>query len=331
MMHEDFPGKGRGQMRSGAVPLQHDSAEAASTSLELHPIVALQDAPASDKHVEPYEDETSEGSVLRTIAHRQEPPPTRPWTMRQRWNDLLFAHWPVDPAMIARLLPAGLAVDTFDGNAWLGIVPFGMDQIQLRGLPSVPGTNRFPELNLRTYVRERNTNLGGVYFFSLDAANPLAVAVARMGFHLPYYWAKMRVEHESGPGAKQGLAQETLYTSSRLFTREPVRFRARYRGLGKPAAGPIEQFLTARYSLYTTDRKGGLLRGNIHHKPWPLEQAEAEFERNDLLRPHGLVLPDCAPLLHYSRELVVYLWALDPIAKWQGAAAAATVPSPETA
>ena len=114
--------------------------------------------------------------------------------MTQRWNDLLFAHWPVPAAQIARLLPEGLAVDTFDGSAWVGVVPFWMDRVQLRGLPLVPGANRFPELNLRTYVREANTNVAGVYFFSLDAANPAAVAVARIFFHLPYYWAKMSIQ-----------------------------------------------------------------------------------------------------------------------------------------
>jgi uncharacterized protein YqjF (DUF2071 family) len=198
-----------------------------------------------------------------------------------------------------------------------------MDQFQLRGLPRVPGANRFAELNLRTYVRERNTNQSGVYFFSLDATNPIAVAVARLRFHLPYYWARMNVAYGDG----HGINREIAYRSTRLLTR-PARFRARYRSLGHAAAGPAEHFLTARYSLYTTDWSGALLRGRIHHLPWPLERAEAEFELNELPDAFGLSLPDTPPLLHYSRELVVYIWSLEqsPLRH----AALAGVPVPET-
>jgi uncharacterized protein YqjF (DUF2071 family) len=247
--------------------------------------------------------------ILLATAHRQDPLPPGSWVMRQRWNDLLFAHWPVAASAIQRLLPPGLVADTFDGSAWLGVVPFTMDQIQLRGLPRVPGANRFAELNLRTYVRERNTNQSGVYFFSLDATNPFAVAFARLRFHLPYFWARMEV----GYGDQQGVNRQIEYASTRLLS-QPARFRARYRSLGTAADGPAEQFLTARYSLYTTDRSQTLQRGRIHHLPWPLERAEAEFEVNELPDAFGLSLPDTPPLLHYSRELVVYVWSLEPTA-----------------
>jgi len=248
----------------------------------------------------------SQDAVLLSTGHRSEPLPGGPWVMRQRWNDLLFAHWPAPVSEIERLLPSGLVADTFEGSAWLGVVPFTMDQIQLRGLPMVPGANRFAELNLRTYVRERNTNQSGVFFFSLDATNPLAVAFARMRFHLPYYWARMRVDYGEG----HGVNREVAYRSTRLLTR-PARFRAKYRSLGKVADGPAEHFLTSRYSLYTVDWAGTLQRGRIHHLPWPLERAEAEFELNELPQAFGLSLPDTPPLLHYSRELVVYIWALE--------------------
>ncbi len=250
--------------------------------------------------------EQARDPILLSTRHRTDALPGMPWVMRQRWNDLLFAHWPVPPSQVERLLPAGLTADIFDGSAWLGVVPFTMDQIQIRGLPVVPGANRFAELNLRTYVRERDTNQSGVYFFSLDATNPLAVAVARLRFHLPYYWARMRVTYGEG----HGLNREVAYTSTRLLSRQ-ARFRARYRSLGQAVEGPAEHFLTARYSLYTTDWSGQLLRGRIHHLPWPLERAEAEFELNELPQAFGLSLPDTPPLLHYSRELVVYIWSLE--------------------
>jgi uncharacterized protein YqjF (DUF2071 family) len=253
--------------------------------------------------------------------------------MQQRWNDLLFAHWPMPAAEIQATLPPGLAVDSFDGSGWLGVVPFAMDRIRLHGFPTVPGARAFPELNLRTYVRERTTNRTGVFFYSLDASNPIAVAVARSVFHLPYFWAQMSMQSvkPAQNEVQSSCSPQIRYRSQRLFSQKNARFEARYRGLGLMAQGPIEQFLTARYALYTTNRRGTLLRGEIHHLPWPLEHAEAEFLCNDLPAAHGFHLPDCAPILHYSRELLVYVWALESAARVRAlhpATRAAAVGSP---
>ena len=229
----------------------------------------------------------------------------------QRWNDLLFAHWPVPAAQLEAMLPSGLEADTFDQSGWVGVVPFAMDRVQFRGVPRIPGASRFPELNLRTYVRERNTNRAGVYFFCLEASNPLAVMFAHTVFHLPYHWARMSIKARGD--------RDFTYRSERLLSAQPVRFRANYRGLGQVRAieqsrpGTIEHFLTERYCLFTSNRNGQLLRGDIHHKPWPLEAAEAEIELNELPSRYGIQLPDTPPLLHYSRELVVYLWSLDRV------------------
>jgi uncharacterized protein YqjF (DUF2071 family) len=249
--------------------------------------------------------------ALSVVNHRPYALPKRPWTMMQRWNDLLFAHWPIPAAKLEPLLPPGLQVDTFDQSAWVGVVPFWMDRVHLRGVPRIPGASRFPELNLRTYVRERNTNRAGVYFFCLEASNPLAVVVAKAVFHLPYHWARISIKVRS--------EREFTYQSERLLSSKPVRFRAHYRGLGKLRSidqsrpGTIEHFLTERYCLFTTNRGGQLLRGDIHHMPWPLEAAEAEIELNDLPATYGIEIPQTTPLLHYSRELVVYLWSLDKV------------------
>lgn len=229
--------------------------------------------------------------------------------MAQRWSDLLFAHWPVPVEEIARLLPPGLTVDQFDGYAWVGVVPFWMDQVRTRTVGKstivVPSTGEFCELNLRTYVRSNATNLAGVFFFSLDAASALAVLGARVFFHLPYFLADMQ-RQIAADGA-------ILYDSKRLLTRRNVRFRARYRGLGEVAApsapGSLEHFLTARYCLFTV-HGGRLLIGHIHHLPWPLQPAEAEIERNELPAAHGIALPQRTPVLHFSRELHVYIWSL---------------------
>lgn len=243
---------------------------------------------------------------LAAAGRRPHALPRRPWRVAEQWRDLLFAHWPIPPEEIAALLPSGLQVDKFDGSAWLGVIPFSMERIQLRGLPRIPGASRFPELILRTYVREENTNRAGVYFFSLEAANPLAVVAARMVFHLPYHWASMSVSSQGD--------RELIYESRRCLTAKPARFRARYRGLGtarvveRSQPGTIEYFLAERYYLFTRDRRGRLLRGDIDQQSWPIETAEAEIERNDLPAACGIHLPNVPPLLHYSRELVVYLW-----------------------
>ncbi len=226
--------------------------------------------------------------------------------MAQRWNDLLFAHWPMRVAAIEALLPPDLEADSFQGSAWLGVVPFWMDRIRVNGLPSIPGARQFPELNLRTYVRDRRTGTPGVYFFSLDAGNLLAVMIARSFFHLPYYWAQMSIEPRG--------EREFAFYSRRLLSGKPVHFAARYRGLGpsrklvQSRIGTLEYFLTERYCLFTRDPLGRLLRANIHHIPWPLEDAEAEISQNDLAAQIGLTLPDTPPLLHYSRKLAVYVW-----------------------
>ncbi len=264
---------------------------------------------------------------LIKTSHRPRPLPSGRWVMTQRWNDLLFAHWPVMPGALADLVPEGLQIDTFHGSAWLGVVPFWMDRIKFRGVPALPGARRFPELNLRTYVRDPRTGTPGVLFLSLDAANPLAVAFARTVYHLPYYWAEMHIQQES--------EREFTYYSRRRLSSQPVMFVARYRGLGPTrklaecGPGTLEYFLTERYCLFTRGHNGEPMRANIHHVPWPLEDAEAEIERNDLASAVGITLPNQAPILHYSRRLAVYVWQLERLRPAHGAQRipAATVPS----
>ena len=191
--------------------------------------------------------------LIRT-SHRPRPLPPGRWVMTQRWNDLLFAHWPVSPAAIAPLLPEGLEVDTFQGSAWLGVVPFWLDRIKVRGVPPIPGARSFPDLNLRTYVRDRYTGTPGVYFFSLDSSNLLAVVAAHVFFHLPYHWAEMRLEQRS--------EREFSFYSRRRFSSQPVIFKARYRGLGpqrklaEGRPGSLEYFLMERSCLFSRNRAG---------------------------------------------------------------------------
>src|SRR3954462_7714799 len=130
-------------------------------------------------------------AILTETAHRPWPMPDGPWLMTQTWNDLLFAHWPVDAARLRDLVPARFDLDLFDGAAWLGIVPFHMTNVAPRLVPALPWVSAFPELNVRTYVRVGDKP--GVYFFSLDAGNPMAVGAAKTLLNLPYYSAAMTV------------------------------------------------------------------------------------------------------------------------------------------
>jgi len=243
--------------------------------------------------------------LFRT-SHRLRPLPAGRWAITQRWNDLLFAHWPIPASSIAALLPEWLEVDTFQGSAWLGAVPFWLDRIKIRGVPTIPGGRGFPDLNLRTYVRDQFTNTPGIYCFSLDSGNLVAVAMARALYHLPYRWADMRMEQRS--------EREFAFYSRRRFTSRPVIFKARYRGLGPShklsqiQSGTLESFFTERSCLFSSNRAGQPIRASLHYVPWPLEEAEAEIERNDLATAIGIELPDRDPVLHYSRRLGVYIW-----------------------
>ena len=224
--------------------------------------------------------------------------------MHQVWHDLLFAHWPIDASRLRALIPASLAIDTFEGQAWIAVVPFRMSGIRPRRLPAVPWLSAFPELNVRTYVIKDGKP--GVWFFSLDAANPIAVSVARAWFHLPYFRASMVCQAEGDNSVR--------YNSVRTHAgAAPARFSARYRPTGPPfeaAPGSLEYFLTARYCLYAAAPDGRLFRGDIDHDPWPLQPAEAEFASNSMADWLDIPLTPAPALLHFSRRIAVRVWAL---------------------
>lgn len=220
--------------------------------------------------------------------------------MRQNWHDLLFMHWPLRPDVLRPLVPAQLDLDLYGGEAWIGVVPFWMSGIRARGLPPLPGFSRFPELNVRTYVIHRDKP--GVYFFSLDAANSLAVWAARKFYHLPYFRAEMRAEDRGS---------EITYSSRRLES--SAEYSGRYRPVSDVKLrdkGSLEHFLTERYCLYTVS-DGRVYCGEIHHSPWPLQDAAAETVRNSMGAAAGVTLPDIAPLLHFARRLDVLIWPIE--------------------
>ncbi len=204
------------------------------------------------------------------------PLPKQPWVMRMTWSDLLFAHWPVQPDQVASLLPAGVTLDTRDGMAWVGVVPFLMSNIAPRLCPPIPGLSRFLELNVRTYVTVGGKP--GVWFFSLDAASRVAVRVARATFNLPYMDAKMAMSRDEHGAIK--------YESKRTHRGEPpADYDASYSVAGdyfEVNPGSLEHWLTARYCLYSVNRSGRIFRGEIDHPPWSLAPA-AYNERNNTM------------------------------------------------
>ena len=219
--------------------------------------------------------------------------------MRQTWSDLLFAHWRVPGDLMRDLVPRQLEIDTYDGSAWIAVVPFLMSGIRFRFLPPIPPTHRTLELNVRTYVRYGGRP--GVYFFSLDAQSRIIVEAARRWFHLPYHHAEMKMK----------CATYTRYESVRAHTGSPdAEFKAVYRpvSMAAPSAhGSVEYFLTERYCLYSLDPYGRVLVGEIDHRPWPLQRSEGEFECNTMAQDLGLELRG-NPLMHYARSLDVRLW-----------------------
>jgi uncharacterized protein YqjF (DUF2071 family) len=219
--------------------------------------------------------------------------------MAMRWHDLLFSHWPIDGRFLRPLIPPALQIDTYEGQAWIGVVPFRMTGVRPRYVPPLPGLSAFAEINLRTYVTAENKP--GVWFFSLDAANRLAVWGARWTYHLPYYFARISVHEKDG---------WIVYASTRRSGGTAC-FAGTYGPTGEPyraAPGSIDHWLTERYCLYAADGKGRLFRGDIHHTPWPLQPAAAEIQSNTMTAPLGLNLPPTPSLLHFARRLDVIAW-----------------------
>ncbi len=234
-------------------------------------------------------------------SHRPWPLPKLPWLMKQTWNDLLFAHYPVKLENLRNTVPDALPLDSFDGMGWVSVVPFHMTGIRLRGLPPIPGTDRFPELNVRTYVTIDDKP--GVYFFSLDATNWLAVKMAKMFYHLPYVQAEIQVKQ----------AGDFIAYDSRRRSVAEARLSCRYRPISEPflaVKGSFDEWLTERYCLYALNRAGVPFRCDIMHRPWPLQRAEAEFRLNSMLDANGVPVESGQPVLHVAKKLEVRIWPL---------------------
>jgi uncharacterized protein len=242
----------------------------------------------------------AKGSIVDRLSIRSRP---TGWpVMRQWWGKLLFIHWPIDEKLLRPLVPDRLTIDTFEGRAWIGVIPFTMWGVRPTFAPPVPGLSAFHELNVRTYVH--CDGVPGVWFFSLDANNCPAVWTARKFFHLPYFNARMTLNQQNAT---------VNYSSTRSHKRAtPAELRVSW-DIGEPlehsAPDSLTFFLTERYCLYAA-RRAKLHRLRIFHAAWPLRRATLSALESTMIEAQGLSTPEDEPLVHYAEELKVGIWAL---------------------
>ena len=240
---------------------------------------------------------------LERINHRPWSLPPGPWFMAQTWRSLLFAHWRVPAEAVRRVVPPQLELQVRDGAAWIGVTPFRLTGFRVRGTSPVPLVSSFDELNVRTYVSFGGKP--GIYFLSLDAGSSFAVAAARRGYRLPYFHADMQVEE----------GHRGINYRSRRLSRDgpPARFEALYRPAGQADEDPgsLARWLAERYCLYTFDDRSRVLRADIHHAPWPLQEARADIGENTMTEALGIPL-EGEPLVHYSARQDTVIWLPEP-------------------
>ncbi len=251
--------------------------------------------------------------------------------MHQNWGKLLFMHWAIDAEVLRPLIPAQLSIDTFDGKAWIGLVPFTMWGIRASFLPAIPGTSAFHELNVRTYVHYQG--VPGVWFFSLDALNSLAVWGARTFYYLPYFNAEMKLTQEGNRIDYSSVRQDSM-TYGEFFAGDRSGFAANFdsdrfqllpraeldirwsigEALAESVPGSLEFFLTERYCLYSFHRNQ-IYRSRIFHEPWPLQNATVDSLRSTMIESLGVPQPDGQTLLHYAELIAVDIWPLKNVSE----------------
>jgi uncharacterized protein len=236
--------------------------------------------------------------IRRQIIERQQPSRQSP-VMFQRWIHLLFLHWPLSPDIVQMTLPQGLQADTFEGSAWVGIVPFFMRGVRAAGFVPVPGVSSFLELNLRTYVRDVRGR-PGIWFYSLDANQALGVFLARAVFALPYEIAHMNARVSDG---------EIDYSSRRCGYQNSLHYRYRAsEKLGEASFGSLEFFLIERYRLFA--RRGNhLITARVHHSPYQLRKVTVTDADPGLFKMDGFETP-AEPPVHtiYSERVDVAIY-----------------------
>ena len=232
--------------------------------------------------------------------------------MHQNWHHLLFLHWEIPPAELQALLPPRLTLDTYEGKAYVGLIPFTVTGARPILTPPLPWISNFHEINVRTYVHVDGAN-PGVWFFSLDASNMIAVAAARATYKLPYFESQMNFRAGDGP------LPPIEFDARRTDARGPMPANAhlRYRPVAGAVTaarpGTIEHFLCERYILYAQDEQRQLYRARVHHQPYPLQRAEVAGLDETLVWAAGIRRPEGAGLRHYASEVNVKVYGLEAV------------------
>lgn len=268
---------------------------------------------------------TEPRDILRKTDHRPYPLPSSPWVMRETWSKVLLAHWSLPPRLIRPLLPPNLELDTFAQDAYVSVLAFRMSGVRLHFLPPIPGANEMLQINIRTYVKRDDKP--GIYFLAVDSNHRLTVLLTRLTLGLPYHHADISIKKRF-----VGYKSTVECISQRLDSTDSQSYPKGTKGHGdemsRPGgalqvsyspssdvwhsrSGSLEQWLTERYCLYGF-HAGKLLRVDIHHHPWPLQTAEAEFRRQSLLTPMqnqlGFDLPVTPLLVHYAERIDALIW-----------------------
>lgn len=238
--------------------------------------------------------------------------PDAPVLMFQNWHHLLFLHWEIPADELQRLLPPELTIDTFEGKAYVGLVPFTVTGVRPVFTPPLPWISNFHEVNVRTYVHHKGRH-PGVWFFSLDASSAIAVAAARASYKLPYFHSHIEFMTSSDP------IPTIDFTSTRDDARgnAPANSRLRYQPMegivthASPAT--IEHFLIERYILYAIDDEHRLHRARVHHQPYPVQRAELLELEETLVWAAGVRRAETHPLRHYAREVNVKVYPLERV------------------
>ncbi|MEO4055195.1 DUF2071 domain-containing protein [Solibacillus sp. CAU 1738] len=235
------------------------------------------------------------------VHHSGCPIPNLPWVMKQTWSDLLFAHYPVKLELLQKHVPTVLPLDSYNGTGWIGIVPFFVNNQRVRLFPPIYGTNRFLQLNLRTYVTINGKR--GIYFIRIDMNNLLAGVLAKTFYYMPIQAATIKMKQD----------EQHIDFSSKRHNVDEFEFHCRYSPITQPfyaAKESFEQWLFERYSLFSLNRRGEVVRCDILHDYWPLQHAEGEIYNNSILFNEGIQVASNEPVLHYANKMEALLWPI---------------------
>lgn len=226
-----------------------------------------------------------------------------PWVMKQTWLDTLFIHYPVKKELLSKLVPSALSIDTYNNIGWISIVPYLTSSVRVRGLPTLPGINRFAGFNVRTYVSLNGKP--GIFFFSLAAASWLNAIMAKVSFKLPYIHLDMNFNKKSNE----------IYFESESITKNEEKMKWIYQPKSEQrlaVKGSLEEWLVERYCLYTVNQKGEPFRSDILHQSWLLNDVEVEFQHSSIFTTLNIVPNSLEPIFQYSKKVSVQIWPILP-------------------